>query len=165
MVQLFDWPAKRGSLGIITTTLQSEPPSLISITQPLALILLPSRNLCISLLVNPRMDTPNNRHDDQVHDQVRERNGMSNDISRAVTWSVQLGSNDRTNVTDRDLHCIGRRTLRLAADVDSGPRETKCDRWVDTGGGEEGTDVGDSELLSWVCVAEENAVANYSDCC
>jgi len=165
MVQLFDWPAKRGSLGIITTTLQSEPPSLISITQPLALILLPSRNLCISLLVNPRMDTPNNRHDDQVHDQVRERNGMSNDISRAVTWSVQLGSNDRTNVTDRDLHCIGRRTLRLAADVDSGPRETKCDRWVDTGGGEEGTDVGDSGLLSWVCVAEENAVANYSDCC
>ena len=165
MVQQFDWPAKRGSLRMITTTLQSESPSLISITQPLALILLPSRNLCISLLVNPRMHTPDNRYNDQVHDQVRQRNGMSDNISRAVTWSVQLRSNDRANVTDRDLHCVGRRALRLAADVDSWPGETECDRWVDAGSSEEGTNVRDSRLLSWVCVAEKDAVADYSNCC
>lgn len=150
---------------MITTTLQSESPSLISITQPLALILLPSRNLCISLLVNPRMHTPNNRYNDQVHDQVRQRNGMSDNISRAVTWSVQLRSNDRTDVTDSDLHCIGRRALRLAADVDCGPRETECDGWVDTSGGKESADIGNSRLLSWVRVAKENAVADDRDSC
>ena len=165
MIQQLDWPARRGSLGIITTTLQSKSPSLISVAQPLALILLPSCNLCISLLVNPRMHYPDDRYNHQVHDQVRERNGMSNDISRAVTWSVQLSSNDRADVTDRDLHCVGRRALRLAADVDSWPGETECDRWVDTGGGEKSTNVGDSGLLSWVRVAKENAVADDRDSC
>ena len=155
----------RGNLDIATENSQSEPPSLIRITQPLALILLPSCHLCISLLVDSRMYGPDDRHNNQIHDQVRQRNGMSDDISRAVTWSVQLRSNDRTNVTDGNLHCIGRRTLGLAADVDGRPGETECDRWVDAGSGEEGTNVRDSRLLSWVCVAEKDAVADYSNCC
>jgi hypothetical protein len=90
---------------------------------------------------------------------------MSNNVSWAITRSVQLRSNDRTNVADGDLHCISRRALRLATDVDGWPGEAKCDRWVDAGGGKKGADVGDSGLLFRVCVAEENAVANDSNCC
>lgn len=147
------------------TTSQSEPPSLIGITQPLALILLSCCHLCVSLLVDSRMYAPDDRHNDQVHDQVRQRNRMSDDVSRAVTRSVQLRSNDRTNVADGDLHCVGSCALRLATDVDGRPGETECDRWVDTGGGEKRADVRDSGLLFRVCVAEENAVADDSNCC
>jgi hypothetical protein len=89
---------------------------------------------------------------------------MSDDVSRAVTRSVQLRSNDRTDVTDRDLHCIGGCALRLAADVDGWPGETECYRWVDAGGGKESADVGDSGLLFRVCVTEENAVADNGNC-
>ena len=111
------------------------------------------------------MHTPDDRHNNQVHDQVRQRNGMSDNVSRAITWSVQLRSNDRTNVTDGNLHCIGCRALRLTADINGRPGETECDRWVDSGGGEEGANVRDSRLLSWVNVAEENTVADYSNRC
>lgn len=111
------------------------------------------------------MHTPDDRHNNQVHDQVRQRNGMSDNVSRAITWSVQLRSNDRTNVTDGNLHCIGCRALRLTADINGRPGETECDRWVDSGGGEEGANVGDSRLLPWVSVAEENTVADYSNRC
>lgn len=58
MVQWLDRPARRANLDIATETSQSEPPSLIRITQPLALILLPSCDLCISLLVDSRMYGP-----------------------------------------------------------------------------------------------------------
>jgi hypothetical protein len=90
---------------------------------------------------------------------------MSDNVSRAVTWSVKLRSNDRTDVADGNLHCVGSCALRLAADVDGRPGETECDRWVDTSRGEESADIGDSGLLFRVCVAEENAVADDSNCC
>jgi hypothetical protein len=90
---------------------------------------------------------------------------MSDNISRAVTRSIQLRSNNRTNVTDGNLHCVGSRTLCLAADIDGWPGETECDRWIDAGGREEGANIGDSGLPFRVCVAEENAVADDSSRC
>lgn len=165
MVRYLDKPVRRGNLDILTATLQSKPPSLIRITQPLALILLPCCNLRISLLVDPRMYCPDDRYNNQIHNQVRQRNGVSDNVSRAVTRSVKLRSNDRTDVADGDLHRIGRCALRLAADIDGWPGKTECNGWIDTSGGEEGTHVGDSGLLSRVCVAEENAVADYGNGC
>ena len=111
------------------------------------------------------MYAPDDRHNDQVHNQVRERNGMSDNVSRAVARSVQLRSNDRTNVTDRDLHCVCSGALRLTTDIDGWPGETECDRWIDAGGGEKSAHVGDSGLLLRVCVTEENAVADNSNGC
>ena len=164
MAQFLDKPVRQENLDTAKATSQSKSPSLIRITQPLALILLPSCNLRIPLLVDSRMYTPDDRDNDQVHDQVRQRNGMSDYVSRTVTRSIQLRSNDRTDVTDCDLHRIGRGALRLAADVDGWPGETECYRWVDAGGGKESADVGDSGLLFRVCVTEENAVADNGNC-
>jgi hypothetical protein len=90
---------------------------------------------------------------------------MSDNVSGAVTGSVQLRSDNRTDVADGNLHCVSRRALRLTTDVDRRPGETERDRWVDTSRGEEGADIGDSGLLFRVCVAEENAVADNSNCC
>lgn len=111
------------------------------------------------------MYAPDDRHNDQVHNQIRQRNGMSDDVSWAVTRSIQLRSDDRTDVADGNLHCVGSCTFCLTADVDSWPGKTECDRWVDTSRGEKGADVGDSGLLFRVCVAEENAVADDSNRC
>lgn len=111
------------------------------------------------------MYAPDDRHNNQIHDQVRQRNGVSDYVSRAVTWSVQLRSDDCTNVADGNLHRIGCCALRLAADIDRGPGETECNGGVDAGGGEKGTHVGDSGLLSRVGVAEKNAVADDSNRC
>jgi len=151
-------------VDIVIAISQPEPPSLVSITQPLALVLLPCSNLCVPLLVDSRMHGPNDRHNNQIHDQVRQSNGVSNNIPRAVTWSVELCSNNRADVSDSDLHSIGRCALRLAADVDGRPGETECNGGVDAGGRKESTDVGDSGLLLRVCVTEENAVADDSNC-
>lgn len=160
-----DKPVRRDRLDTAKATLQSKSPSLVSVAQPLALILLPSCNLRISLLVDSRMYGPDDGYNNQIHNQVRQRNGVSDNVSRAVTRSVELRSDDRTNVADGNLHCICRCALRLAADVDSWPGETECNGWIDASGGKKGTDVRNSGLLSRVRVTEENAVADYSNGC
>lgn len=89
---------------------------------------------------------------------------MSNYMPRTISGPVKLRANNRTNVTNRDLHGIGSCALRLPAYVHSRPGERESNGWVDAGGGEESSYVGDSGFFAGGGVAEEDAVADYGDC-
>lgn len=86
---------------------------------------------------------------------------MPNNIPRRVLGTINLRADNGTQVSDRDLHRVGDSALRLARDIDGGPREGKCRRGVNTAGREEGAHVRDARAAGRVGVGEQD---NVPDC-
>lgn len=83
---------------------------------------------------------------------------MADNVPRRVLGPVNLRANDGAQVADRNLHRVGDGALRLARDVDGGPREGERRRGVDAARGEEGAHVRDARAGRRVGVAEQDGV-------
>jgi len=67
---------------------------------------------------------------------------MPSDKPRRILGSVQLSTDDRTEVTNRDLQTSSYSALRGTTDVHGRPAEDKRNRGIDTSCAEEHADVG-----------------------
>lgn len=85
---------------------------------------------------------------------------MTQNIPRRGGWSIKLCSDDSPQVSDRNLHRVGRSTLGLTGNIDSGPREYERDGRIDSHGGEERAHIRDARLVCGVLVREEDDVAD-----
>lgn len=84
--------------------------------------------LLVLLLQPPPQQVDHN----DVHHQVAERKAVAQNISRCRVRSVQLRTQNSSEIANGDLHGVGGRTLGLARDIDSRPTEHQGNRGVDS---------------------------------
>nr|POE94431.1 hypothetical protein CFP56_16671 [Quercus suber] len=142
--------------------LEGEPPTGIAVTSPhpIPRRVLSTSFLLVSLLVDPAQDEPQRPGDDDIAEEICQRDRVAHDVPRPIRGAVQLRADDGAQVADRDLECRGRRSFGLAGDVDRRPAEGHGDGWVDAGGGEEDAHVRNSRTGFGVGVAQKNDVAD-----
>ena len=87
-------------------------------------------------------------------------------MAKNIPWprvcAIQLRTQHGSQITDTDLHCIRRRSFRLAAYVYRGPAEDQCNGGVYADSSKESSDVGNARPCLGVGVREKNDVAD--DC-
>jgi hypothetical protein len=142
-------------------SLDSEPPSQILIALPLPfkdLRAFSGGNL-ISLPVDLTQQPPQSRHNHKVTDQVCKRHTMPNNILWRICPSIQLRTNHRSQISNRNLQSIRRRPFRLTRNIHRRPRQTQRHRRINPCSGEEDSDVGLSGTGCRRGVGEEENVA------
>lgn len=148
---------------ITTSILESPPRILIPIpVAQLAHLLDLSRDPLPPRILPPQHPIQDPRHQDIRH-QVPQREAVAQYVARPVVGTVQLGAQDGAAVPYGDLHGVGDGALRLARDIDGGPRERQGRGRVDSPGREEGPEVGYPRAPGGVGVGQQDDVAYGSE--